>query len=134
MKNFKPNFFYGTVSSWLFIFFVFGGMWGCPQYRVYQQRLEGEAELARAQQNRQIKMQEASAKKQAAMDLAIADTTRAWGIAKSNEIIGESLTDEYTRWLFVDQLDEVGENTQIIYVPTEANIPVLEANRLKNGK
>lgn len=26
-------------------------MWGCPNYRVYQQNLEGEAELARATQN-----------------------------------------------------------------------------------
>lgn len=30
-----------------------------PQYAVYQQRLHGEAELARAQQNRQIAVNEA---------------------------------------------------------------------------
>lgn len=44
-------------------------MWGCPNYSVYQQNLEGEAELARATQNRQISIQEAQAKKESAKDL-----------------------------------------------------------------
>ena len=30
-------------------------MWGCPRYEVYSQNMQGEAELARASQNRQIK-------------------------------------------------------------------------------
>lgn len=38
-------------------------MYGCPKYAVYEQGLRGEAQLARAQQNRQIKIQEAQAVK-----------------------------------------------------------------------
>lgn len=51
------------------------------------------------------------------------------GIAASNKIIGESLKDnpEYLQWLWIDQI----EHANTIYVPTEANLPILEANRLK---
>lgn len=59
-------------------------MWGLPQYSVYQQNLEGEAELARATQNRQIAIQEAQAKKEAAHDLAAAEIIRAEGVAKKH--------------------------------------------------
>ena len=38
------------------------GMAGCPEYNVWQQRLQGEASLARATQDRQIAVQEANAK------------------------------------------------------------------------
>lgn len=69
-------------------------MWGLPNYSVYQQNLEGEAELARATQNRQIAIQEAQAKKESAQHLADAEVIRAAGVAKANKIIGESLKDK----------------------------------------
>jgi len=106
-------------------------MWGCPNYNVYQQNLEGEAELARATQNRQIKIQEARAKMEAAKDLATAEIIRAEGVAKANAIIGESLknNESYLRYLWIDNMDKT-EN-QVIYIPTEAGLPILEAGRLK---
>jgi len=109
-------------------------MWGCPNYRVYQQNLEGEAELARATQNRQIKIQEAQATKESAKDLAEAEVIRADGVARANMIIGKSLKDNeaYLRYLWIDKLDE--DAGTIIYVPTEAGLPILEANRLKQAQ
>ncbi len=105
-------------------------MWGCPNYRVYQQNLEGEAELARATQNRQITIQEAQAKKESAHDLAEAEIIRAGGVAKANEIIGQSLknNESYLRYLWIDNMDKT--QNQVIYIPTEAGLPILEANRL----
>lgn len=107
------------------------GMWGCPNYSVYQQNLEGEAELARATQNRQISIQEAQAKKESAHDLAAAEVIRAEGVAKANHIIGQSLKENeaYLRYLWIDNMDKT--QNQIIYIPTEAGLPILEANRLK---
>ncbi len=104
-------------------------MWGCPNYSVYQQNLEGEAELARATQNRQITIQEAQAKKEAAHDLAAAEIIRAGGVAKANEIIGQSLkgNDAYLHYLFINNLENTKD--QIIYIPTEAGLPILEARR-----
>lgn len=106
-------------------------MWGCPNYQVYQQNLEGEAELARATQNRQITIQEALAKKESAHNLAEAEIIRAGGVAKANAIIGESLrnNESYLRYLWIDNMDKT--QNQVIYIPTEGGLPILEANRLK---
>lgn len=58
--------------------------------------------------------------------LAQADTIRAHGIARSNQIIGQSLTDAYLHWFWIDNIDK---SNNVIYVPTEANLPIMEANR-----
>lgn len=106
-------------------------MWGCPNYSVYQQNLEGEAELARATQNRQISIQEAQAKKESAKDLAEAEVIRAEGAARANKIIGESLkgNEAYLHYLFINNMEHT--KNQVIYLPTEAGLPILEAQRLK---
>lgn len=110
------------------------GMWGCPQYNVYRQGKEGEAKLREAESSRQIAIQEAKAKSEAAEMLADAEVKRAMGIAKANQIVGESLKNnhEYLTYLWIDKLDH-GENT-IVYIPTEAGLPILEAGRLPNKK
>lgn len=105
------------------------GMWGLPKYGVYKQRLSGEAELANAEYSRQVAVREAQAKKDSAVLLAQAEVERARGVAQANKIIGDSLKDNeaYLRYLFVKNLADTKD--QIIYVPTEANLPILEAGR-----
>lgn len=119
------------IGSSLFCL-VLLGMWGCPNYSVYQQNLEGEAELARATQNRQISIQEAQAKKESAKDLAEAEVIRAEGAARANKIIGESLknNESYLHYLFINNMEHT--KNQVIYLPTEAGLPILEANRFKD--
>ena len=104
-------------------------MAGCPYYNVWQQNLAGKAALARATQDRQISVQEALAKKEAAINLADAEVERAKGVAKANQIIGNSLrnNEEYLRYLWIDGLQQ--NKSQVIYVPTEANLPILEAGK-----
>lgn len=111
--------------SWLGLVVIVGFMYGCPQYNVYSARKDGEAVLAHAQSSREVAVAEAKAKMESASLLATADTIRAIGVAKSNQIIGRSLKDnkEYLHWLWIDQL----EKAKVIYVPTEANLPILEA-------
>ena len=106
-------------------------MWYLPQYFVYQQGLKGEAELARAQQNRQIKIQEAMAMKESAKMLAEAEVERAKGVAEANKIIGDSLkgNEAYLRYLWIQGLQGEGKNPTVVYVPTEAGLPILEAGR-----
>ena len=110
------------------------GMWGCPRYEVYSQNMQGEAELARASQNRQIKIREAEAAAEAARLLAEAEIERAKGVAEANRIIGESLkgNEAYLRYLWIQGLQE-GSTPQVVYVPTEAGLPILESGRT-NGK
>lgn len=105
---------------------------GCgfyPPYRVWEAGQDGKAELARANQNRQIAVTQSKAKSEAAAFEAEAEITRARGVAKANQIIGDSLhnNEDYLRYLFVNGLEHT--QNQIIYVPTEAQLPVLEAGR-----
>lgn len=108
-------------------------MYGCPKYKVWEQRLQGEAELARADSNRKIQTLEAEASKQSASALADAEVIRAEGVAKANKIVAEGLggPEGYLRYLWIHSMDR-GAN-QIIYVPTETGLPILEANRFKKG-
>lgn len=105
-----------------------GGMVGCPAYNVYYSHKAGEAEFARAEANRQILVQTAQAEQEAATHKAQAEIERAKGVAEANKIIGDSLRDNesYLRYLWVTNLG----HGDTIYVPTEANLPILEAGRL----
>lgn len=106
-------------------------MAGCPYYNVWEQGMAGKAALMKATQDRQIAVQEAEAKKESAGSLAEAEIIRARGVARANQIIGDSLknNEAYLRYLWVDSLQNT--KNQVIYVPTEANLPVMEAGRLK---
>ena len=59
---------------------------GLPQYRVWEQNKLGEAELARAEQNRKIAVEEAKAKEEAAKSLAAAEVIRAQGVAQAERV------------------------------------------------
>jgi hypothetical protein len=111
--------------------FIIALMVGCPHYNVWQQGLAGQAELRRAEQNRQIAIQEARAKQESATLLAQAEVERAKGVASANKIIADGLkgNDEYLRYLWIDRLAS-SQHREVIYIPTEANLPILEANRL----
>ncbi len=100
-------------------------------YNVWASRKAGEAELARAESNRQIKTLEAKAAQESAHHLAEAEVIRAQGVAKANQIIGDSLNgnEAYLRYLWIQGLQT--NQMQVVYVPTEANLPLLEAKRLK---
>lgn len=124
-----------TIWCWVAGVILLGAvLYGYPQYEVYRQTLKGEAELARATQNRQIRIQEAKAKQEAATLEALAEIERAKGVAQANKIIGDSLkgNEAYLRYLWIQGLQE-GSTPQVIYVPTEAGLPILEAGRT-NGK
>jgi hypothetical protein len=100
-----------------------------PKYRVYKQNLAGQATLREAEWTKKVAVECAKAKKVSATLLADAEVERAKGVAKANKIIGDSLKDNegYLQYLFIDSLSET--NNKIIYIPTEANMPILEAGR-----
>ena len=107
------------------------GMWGCPQYNVWQQGLAGQAELERAGHNRQIAIEEAIAIKDSAGHKAEAEVIRAGGLAKAIAIIGSELetNPSYLRYLWIEGLQQ--DSSDVIYIPTEAGLPILEAGKRK---
>jgi regulator of protease activity HflC (stomatin/prohibitin superfamily) len=108
---------------------VIGGLIfiGGPQYNVWQQSLAGKAELQKAEYTRQVAVLEAQAKKDSAQQLADAEIIRATGVAKANQIIGNSLKDnrEYLQYLYITGIEDGAKNGNVtIYVPTEGGMPV----------
>lgn len=117
------------------ILFIFACMWIYPYYNVYSQRMAGEGLLAHAQSSKEVAVAEAKAKMESAELLAQAEVIRAEGVAKANKIIGDSLKDNesYLRYLWIQNL-ESHDNETIIYIPTEAGLPILESQRLSQVK
>ncbi len=106
------------------------GMYVLPRYGVWQQGLRGEAELRRAEQNRKVKVYEAEAKLESSKLDAKAEIERAKGIAEANKIVADGLkgNDEYLRDLWIDKVAGNAAH-EVVYVLTEANLPILEATR-----
>jgi len=116
----------------LVVALCFGGWATTRNLAVWSQGIEGQAELARAEQSRKIAIVEAMAKMESAKSLAQADIERARGAAEANKILGESLkgNEDYLRYLWIQGLEHGGNSPTVIYVPTEAGLPILEAHRL----
>lgn len=115
----------------LLIVLIVGMMWGLPKYRIYRLDLKGQANLRQQEWEKQILIEQAKAEKQSATLEADAEIERAKGVAKANEIIGDSLqgNEVYLKYLMIQTLED--QETSLIYVPTEAGLPILEAQRLR---
>lgn len=122
--------FLGTLVVWAIMIVVFGGLYGCPRYNVWQQEMSGKAEFAKAEQNRRIKIEEAKANLEAEKLNAQAEVERAKGAAEAIKIENGSITPAYIQYLWVRQQNNLNDKT-VIYIPTETNLPVLEASRVK---
>lgn len=86
-----------------------------------------KAQLQEAEYTRQVAVLEAQAKKDSAQQLAEAEIIRAGGVAKANQIIGDSLKDnrEYLQYLYITGIEDGSKNGNVtIYVPTEGGMPV----------
>lgn len=98
---------------------------GVPKYKVYSRELSGKTQLREDEWGRKIAIEEAEALKESANLKVEAEIIRAEGIVEANRIIAGSIIEEYIRYKFVEGLND--GNTEVIYVPTEANLPILEA-------
>ena len=112
--------------SFILSLFIINAVVG-PIYNVWAQSLDGKAELQKAEYTRQVAVLEAQAKKDSAQQLAEAEIIRAGGVAKANQIIGDSLKDnrEYLQYLYITGIEEGSQKGNVtIYVPTEGGMPV----------
>lgn len=100
-----------------------------PYYNLWASNLRGQAKLKEAESTRQVATLEAKAKLESAKLLAEAEVERARGVKESNQIIGEGLKghEEYLMYLWIQTLGD--KDNHVIYIPTEANIPIMEAGR-----
>lgn len=100
--------------------------------QVWMASQSGRAVLAEAEYSRQARVEEARAKEAAAELEGQAELTRAEYAARANEALAEGLggPEAYLRYLYIRMLEEQGNEGAVIYIPTEAGMPILEANRL----
>ena len=124
----KKNLFITLGSLFGILVCVVGLFIAVPYYNVWQQEMSGRAEFAKAEQNRKIKIEEAKANLEAEKLNAQAEIERAKGAAEAIRIENGSLTPSYIQYHWVRQQSNLNDKT-VIYVPTEANLPILEANR-----
>lgn len=127
--------FFGVIAAGITAVAIVFLLWN-PIVGPWSEERKGLAEFRRAEQNRQIRIQEAKAKNEAAEYLAKAEVTKARGVAKANSIMSESLggPQGYLRWKYIEMLEETGqENNTIVYIPTEAAMPILEAGRISGA-
>ena len=90
-------------------------------------------QLQAAHWHRRVQVVDAEGKRDAAISLAEAEVNRAKGVAEANKIIAGSITEPYLRYLFIQGVTS-SENKEVIYVPTESNLPILEAGRLPRAE
>lgn len=134
-NNFAVMFIMMVVSA---IALIVLAMWGLPKYKVYSMEMHGIAVLAEAESSRQVAVREALALKDSAVYKAEAEIIRAKGVAQANSIIADGLggAEGYLRYLAINAMREQAENKNAttVYIPTEAGIPITEAQRFNKPK
>jgi hypothetical protein len=104
------------VGTFLIIMGIVGiilfSFWAIPKYNVWRSYLAiekatnyGKAEMAEAEQNKQILIEEAKANLEAQKLNSKAEVERAKGMAEAIEIENGKLTDLYIKYLWVRQGD-----------------------------
>lgn len=116
------------VAAGLIIGVITGLFFGYQWAKVYSKEQTGRAQLAEAGYSKQVQLEEAKANLDSQKLNAEAEVERAKGAAEAMRIENGQLTDEYIRYLYVQNLEKL--DTQMIYVPTEGGLPLLEAGRL----
>jgi regulator of protease activity HflC (stomatin/prohibitin superfamily) len=106
---------------------------GLPTYNVYARQMQGKAAYEQAVQDRRIRVLEAQAALDSAQLTAQAEVARARGANEANRIMAEALggPENYLRWSYIHMLEETAgkPGREVIYIPTEAAMPILEASR-----
>ena len=121
----------GTKLAILFIIGVAFLAFALPIYNIWEKEQLGRAELAQAEYSKQVQIEEAKANLESEKLNALSEVERAKGVAESNRIISQSIDANYLRYLWVKGLS--ADSNSVIYVPTEANMPIMEAGSRWGG-
>ena len=120
------------LGGLLVILFVVLLFWIGPKYNIWAREQGGKAALAEAEWSKKVQIEQAKSNLESEKLNAQAEVERAKGAAEAIKIEGGSLTEKYIQYLWVRQNTFNDKTT--IYIPTEANLPILEADRLSQDK
>jgi hypothetical protein len=106
---------------------IWAWKYATPKYNLYRAETEKRAVIAEQRAQSEAAEFAAISEVTQAQARADAEVIRATGLAEAQAIISETLTEDYIRYLYIQAIE--GNPNQIIYIPTEAGLPVLEAGR-----
>lgn len=108
-------------------------LFGYPVWKVWASGKSGEADLQQAHKEQQIQVSKAQGRLDAARLNKEAAIIEAEAVSEQITRIGAQLTqhDLYLKWQWIKMMEEKPEGS-VIYVPTEANMPILEAGKRGN--
>ncbi len=130
MKTFNATALVGVLLAGVVL--LVGLMFGLPKYNVWQQEMAGKAEMAKAEQNRKILVEEAKARLEAEKLNAQAEIERARGMAEAMKVENGTLNETYNQYLFIRTLEKLadkGSLPQIIYIPSDGLLPVMDVKK-----
>lgn len=121
----------GLSIAVLFIWFVFI----YPRWSVWASQKSGEADLSKAHKDQQVQVAKAQGRLDAAKLNKEAAVIEAEAVSAQIEKIGKQLTEHglYLKWQWIKMMEERPDSS-VIYVPTEANLPILEAGKRNTRK
>lgn len=121
----------GLICVISLIVFTIFSMLVVPVWQVWASKKEGEAEFAKAQNEQRVQLSAAKARLEAAETNKKAAIVEAEAVAEQIKEIGENLQkhDLYLKWQWIQMMEKGGIKGSVIYVPTEAGLPILEAGK-----
>lgn len=124
-----PVIIIGLITASAVILWLFIG----PRYGVWSSKLSGQADLEQAHFEQEIIVAKAKSRLNAAEMNKKASIIEAEAVSEQIKRIGENLQkhDLYLKWQWIKMMEERPKNS-VIYVPTEAGLPILEAGRIAN--
>lgn len=116
------------LCATILLAFVFGAIAVQKKFTIWTKEQKGRARLAEAKFSKQVKIEEAKSNLEAERLNAQSELVRAEGASKSIQAEAGQLTENYIRYLWVRQQDNLNDKT-VIYIPTEGSLPILESGR-----
>lgn len=109
---------------------IFAWRWIMPSVNLHKAEIENQRVISKQRAESDAAVYAAQSTVIQAKAKAEAEVERAKGAAAAQEIIADTLTEPYLRYLYIQGLGTSAHET--IYVPTEAGLPILEAGRFHN--
>jgi hypothetical protein len=119
----------GVVLLVIFVLFVLWGLVAGPIWNVWASKKAGEAVLQEAINTQRVQLAHAEARKEAATLNKEAAIIEASAVGEQIRTIGSELKDHnlFLQWQQIEMMKS--HEGSIIYVPTEAGLPILEAGK-----
>lgn len=114
-------FFVGLFLAW---------RWITPGINLHKAEIENQRVISQQKAESDAAVYAARSTVTQSKAKAEAEVERAKGAAQAQAIIADTLTEPYLRYLYITNLGT--SEHEVIYLPTEAGLPILEAGRFHN--